>query len=497
MARDDGDQAVLDGGRDSRARGVRGGTMTNEKSVHFTSGENVLVMGLGRSGLATVEVLRARGAEVWGVDDKPAEQIEPAIREIEAAGATFLDREELERVLPKIGAAVLSPGVPLTTQTVRRVQDRGIPVYSEIEVAYRICRAPILAVTGTKGKTTTTALLGAMLAAAGRTVHVGGNIGNALIRETAKSAPEDWVVAEVSSFQLESIRSFKPRVSLILNLSPDHLDRYHSMEEYREAKLRIFANQGVGDIFVGNLDDPYLAPLATDVESYRIPCEAWWFSREPHRNSTLYVREEKIYFVKPGAPRAQALMPVNEIPLLGEHNVINVMGAAGAALAAGVPVTAIREAVKNFRALPHRLQMVGEIDGVRYVDDSKGTNPGAVIAALKSFEPGRIVAICGGKAKGTDFSEMGDELDARARAVVLLGEASEAIATHVVRVPLSRAENMEEAVEQARSLAQPGDVVLLSPGCASFDMFESAEHRGRVFTAAVETLAQRGATRGA
>ncbi|TAM62373.1 UDP-N-acetylmuramoyl-L-alanine--D-glutamate ligase [bacterium] len=497
MARDDGDETVLDGGRDPRARGIRGDTMIDEQGMHFTKGERVLVIGLGRSGLATVEVLRARGAEVWGVDDKPAEQIEPAIREIEAAGATFLDREELERVLPELGAAVLSPGVPLTTPTVRRVQDRGIPVYSEIEVAYRICRAPLLAVTGTKGKTTTTALLGAMLAADGRVVHVGGNIGNALIRETASAAPEDWVVAEVSSFQLESIRSFKPRVSLILNLSPDHLDRYHSMEEYREAKLRIFANQGVGDVFIGNLDDPYIAPLATDVESYRIPCEAWWFSHEPHRNSALYVRDGKICFAKPGAPRAQALMSVSEIPLLGEHNVYNVMGAAGAALAAGASAVAIREAVKAFHALPHRLQLVAEIEGVRYVDDSKGTNPGAVIAALKAFESGRIVAICGGKAKGTDFSEMGDALDASARAVVLLGEASDAIAAHVVRAPLHRVESMEEAVERARSLAQPGDVVLLAPGCASFDMFESAEQRGQVFTALVEALAQRGATRGA
>ncbi|HVA38030.1 MAG TPA: UDP-N-acetylmuramoyl-L-alanine--D-glutamate ligase [Candidatus Dormibacteraeota bacterium] len=471
--------------------------MTFDSTNDFSNGQRVLVIGLGRSGLATVEVLRARGAEVWAIDDKPAELIEPAIREIEAAGATFLHRDELEPLVSGFGAAVVSPGVPLTTPTVRRVQDAGIPVYSEIEVAYRICRAPILAVTGTKGKTTTTALLGAMLAADGRTVHVGGNIGNALIRETAKAAPEDWVVAEVSSFQLESIRSFKPRVSLILNLSPDHLDRYHSMEEYREAKLRIFANQGPGDIFVGNLDDPYFEPLSTDVESYRIPCQAWWFSRHPHRNSTLYARDGKIYFARPGAPRAQAVMPIDEIPLLGEHNVINVMGAAAAALAAGVPIAAIREAVKRFQALPHRLQTVGEIDGVRYVDDSKGTNPGAVIAALKSFDHRRVVAICGGKAKGTDFSEMGDELDERARAVVLIGEAADAIATHVVRAAIHRADTMEEAVDVARGLAQPGDVVLLSPGCASFDMFESAEHRGQVFTAAVHALAERGAPRGA
>ncbi|MDE2572155.1 MAG: UDP-N-acetylmuramoyl-L-alanine--D-glutamate ligase [bacterium] len=471
--------------------------MTEGTTVSFANGERVLVIGLGRSGLATVEVLRARGAEVWGTDDKPEEQLEPAIREIEAAGATFLNREDLPAMLAKAAAAVLSPGVPLTTQTVRQVQDAGIPVFSEIEVAYRICKAPILAVTGTKGKTTTTALLGAMLAADQRSVHVGGNIGNALIRETARAAPEDWVVAEVSSFQLESIRSFKPRVSLILNLSPDHLDRYHSMEEYREAKLRIFANQGPGDTFVGNLDDPYFEPLATDVESYRIPCAAWWLSREPHRNSALYVRDGKIYFARPGAPRAQAVMPVDEIPLLGEHNVTNVMGAAGAALAAGVSIAAIREAVRNFHALPHRLQTVGEIERVRYVDDSKGTNPGAVIAALKAFAPGRVVVICGGKAKGTDFSEMGNELDDRARAVVLIGEAADDIARHVVHVPLHRAGSMREAVREARALAEPGDVVLLSPGCASFDMFDSAEHRGQVFTAEVHALADRSAPRGA
>lgn len=471
--------------------------MTFDKASSFARGERVLVVGLGRSGVATVEVLRARGAEVWAIDDKPAEQIEPAIREIESAGATFLQRAELEQLLSNLTSAVLSPGVPLTTQTVRRVQDKGIPVFSEIEVAYRICPAPIVAVTGTKGKTTTTALLGAMLAADGRTVHIGGNIGNALVRETAKAKPEDWVVAEVSSFQLESIRSFKPRVSLILNLSPDHLDRYHSMEEYREAKLRIFANQGIGDTFVCNLDDPYFEPLATDVESYRIPCEAWWFSHDPHRNSTLYVREGKIHFAKPGAPRPATIMPLDEIPLLGEHNVMNVLGAAGVALAAGVSAAAVREATKNFHALPHRLELVAEVGGITYVDDSKGTNPGAVIAALKAFESGRVVAICGGKAKGTDFSDMGNALDDRARAVVLIGEAADAIAAHVVRAPIHRASSMEDAVEIARNLALPGNVVLLAPGCASFDMFESAEQRGQVFAAAVQALADRGAARGA
>ena len=463
--------------------------MTQPPRGQFGPNERVLVIGLGRSGRASVDVLRPRVQSVLATDDAPREQLTDALAELNAAGVPFVEPTALTDALPSVTVAVLSPGIPLNAPLVRRVAAANVPVFSEVEVAYRLCRAPIIAVTGTKGKTTTTALVGALFRAAGKTVHVGGNIGNALIRETVNAGPDDWVVAEVSSFQLESIRSFKPRVSLILNLSPDHLDRYHSMEEYAEAKFRICANQSVGDTFVGNLDDPLVA-AAPGEEGNRIKGRALWFASEPHRQTTLYLRrgETIVYAPWSGDPRPIDVMRVAETPLLGRHNVENVMGAILVGLAAGLELDAIREGVRTFHALPHRLEPVDEIEGVRYVDDSKATNPGAVIAAMRSFDR-PIVLIAGGKAKGTDFAEMGKVVSSRAKAVVLIGEAAEEIAAVVRRAKVEHAQSMREAVRRAADLAEPGDVVLLSPGCASFDMFASAEHRGEEFTEAVRTLA--------
>jgi UDP-N-acetylmuramoylalanine--D-glutamate ligase len=461
--------------------------MIESTSGRFDRTDHVLVIGLGRSGRASVEVLRTRLGSVVATDEAPPEQLAEALDELRAANVRFVPPDELDAALEHVTVAVLSPGIALNNPLVRRVQAKGIPVFSEVEVAYRICPAPIVAVTGTKGKTTTTALIGALFAAAGKTVHVGGNIGNALIRETADAKPDDWVIAEVSSFQLESIRSFKPKISLILNVTPDHLDRYPSMEEYAEAKMRIFANQGPGDTFVGNLDDPIVAS-APGEDNNRIKTRALWFASEPHRTTTLYLRGEQIVYAPPtGDPRPIDILRTDEIPLLGRHNVENVMGAILVALAAGLPVEAIREGVRNFRPLAHRLQPVAEIEDVRYVDDSKATNPGAVIAAMKAFDR-PIVLIAGGKSKGTDFAELGKVLSSRAKAVVLIGEAANEIASVVKRAKVELASSMDDAVRRARDLAEPGDVILLSPGCASFDMFRSAEHRGEEFATAVEAL---------
>jgi UDP-N-acetylmuramoylalanine--D-glutamate ligase len=463
--------------------------MNPSTSGRFDRSDHVLVIGLGRSGRASVDVLRKRVGSIAATDEAPPENLTDALAELHAAGVPFIAPNALDDVLTQTTIAVLSPGIPLNGSLVRRVQAAGIPVFSEVEVAYRIGKAPIVAVTGTKGKTTTTALVGALFAAAGHTVHVGGNIGNPLIRETAIAKPDDWVVAEVSSFQLESIRSFKPRISLILNITPDHLDRYFSMEEYAEAKFRIFANQGPGDTFVGNLDDPIVTG-APGEDGNRIKARALWFSGEPRRESTLYLRGGStiVYAPPTGDPRPIDIMPVAEIPLLGRHNVENVMAAILVALAAELPLDAIREGVRTFLPLHHRLEPVAEVDGVQYVDDSKATNPGSVIAAMRSFDERPIVLIAGGKAKGTDFGEMGKVISSRAKAVVLIGEAAGEIAAVVKRAKIERAGSMEEAVATAQALAAPGDVVLLSPGCASFDMFRSAEHRGELFVEAVRKL---------
>lgn len=451
------------------------------KSGLFDRNERVLVIGLGRSGRASVAVLRPRVAAVFATDENTD-------IDVSMLGVPFFAPASLGDVLPNVTAAVLSPGIPLNGELVRRIQSAGVPVFSEVEVAYRISRAPLVAVTGTKGKTTTAALLGAIFRRAGKTTRVGGNIGNALIAETALAEPGDWVIAEVSSFQLESIRSFKPRIALINNISPDHLDRYFSMDEYAEAKFRIFANQGPGDTFIGNLDDERIAALAGE-DVNRIKARALWFAGEPHRNTSLYVRNEKtiVYAPPTGDPRPVEVMALDEIPLRGKHNIENVLGAILVGLAAGLDREAIAAAVRTFKPLAHRLESVAEREGVTYFDDSKATNPGSVIAALRSFDR-PIVLIAGGKAKGTEFAELGRVASSRTKAVILIGEAAGDIGKTIKRAAVYRASSMEEAVALAASVAVAGDIVLLSPGCASFDMFASAEDRGERFAAAVTSL---------
>jgi UDP-N-acetylmuramoylalanine--D-glutamate ligase len=373
------------------------------------------------------------------------------------------------------------------------VQDANVPVFSEIEVAYRLCAAPIIAVTGTKGKSTTTSLIGHLLRASGKTVHVGGNIGNPLIREVLDVKPQDWVVAEVSSFQLEAIRSFRPRVSVILNISADHLDRYYSMDEYAEAKYRIFANQNERDFFVGNLDDERVGQLHWHIGETRVHARQLWFTlEEHHEHASMYLRGDAIVFTPlHGDPRPIEIVRLDDIPLAGRHNVQNVMAALLAALAAGVDPQALRDGVKSFSAMAHRLQPVAEIDGVLFVDDSKATNPGSVIAALHAYDR-PIVLIAGGKSKNTDFTELGRVIEERVKALVVIGEAADDIAGHVQRKLVEHAESMDDAVNRARALSQAGDVVLLSPACASFDMFRSAEDRGEQFAAAVNGLSRLG-----
>jgi UDP-N-acetylmuramoylalanine--D-glutamate ligase len=457
----------------------------------FAAGETVLVIGLGKSGLASVEVLRERGVTIYATDEKPPEQLNEQIAFVESLGGRFVEPAALGGILGSLTSAVLSPGVPPTSAVVLAVQDANVAVVGEIEVAYRLCKAPIVAVTGTKGKSTTTALIGHLLRACGLQVRVGGNIGNPLIKEVLDVDAGSWVVAEVSSFQLETIRAFKPRVAVLLNIVPDHLDRYHSMDEYAEAKYRIFANQGLDDWFVGNLDEPRVAELHWKAGEVRVRSRQMWYTLDPEdERATMRLRDGAlIYAPVAGDPRLVTILSRDEIPLAGEHNVGNVMAALLAALAVGCDPKALREGVKSFRPMPHRLEPVAEFDGVLYVDDSKSTNPGSVIAALHAYER-PVVLIAGGRAKGTGFEEMGEAIVRRAKTLVAIGEAADAIAAASPGVAVVRAASMEEAVARAAEAAAPGDVVLLSPGCASFDMFLSAEDRGQRFVAAVNALRQ-------
>ena len=271
----------------------------------FERGATVLVIGLGRSGLASVEVLRGRGVTVYSTDEMPPDRIAEPIAAAERFGARFLLPSEIETVLGGLTSAILSPGVPPTSPVVRTLNDANVPVIGEIELAYRLCGAPIVAVTGTKGKSTTTALIGHLLRGCGATVRVGGNIGNPLIAEVLGAGPDDWVVAEVSSFQLETIRTFKPRVAVLLNLAPDHLDRYYSMDEYAEAKYRIFANQSMSDWFVGNLDDPRIAELHWRNGDARAQARQLWFTLGAHEDrATMFLRDGMLTYVPvAGDPR--------------------------------------------------------------------------------------------------------------------------------------------------------------------------------------------------
>jgi UDP-N-acetylmuramoylalanine--D-glutamate ligase len=454
----------------------------------FDAAETIVVIGLGRSGLASLEVLRDNGVTLYATDDKAPEELRGAIAAAESFGARFVAPAALESILGELECAVLSPGVPPTSPIVRAMHQADIPVIGEIELAYRLCKAPIVAVTGTKGKSTTTALIGHLLRACGLRVRVGGNIGSPLINEVRGAGSGDWVVAEVSSFQLETIRAFRPRVAVLLNVTPDHLDRYHSMDEYAEAKYRIGANQSLTDWFVGNLDDPRVRVLHWRHGDTRIQARQLWFSLDNSDEATMYLRDGVItYAPVVGDPRPISILPRSEISLPGEHNVANVMAALLAALAIGCPPEVLRAAVNDFEPMPHRLETVSEIDGVRYVDDSKSTTPASVIAALRSYDA-PIVLIAGGRAKGGNFDAMGQEIRGRVKALVAIGEAADEILAAASGSSAVTAASMEEAVQRARELAAPGDVVLLSPGCASFDMFASADDRGERFASAVAAL---------
>lgn len=456
----------------------------------FDAAERVLVIGLGKSGRACVRVLSARGATVLCTDEKPPQALAEALAEVERLGAHFVAPEDLGAELARLRVAVLSPGVPPSSAVLTRVREAGVPVVGEIEVAYRLARAPLLAITGTKGKSTTTALIGHLLRACGRTAHVGGNIGNPLIEEAIVASQDDWIVAEVSSFQLETIQTFRPRVAVLLNVAPDHLDRYASLEEYAEAKFRIVANQSSDDWFVGNLDDPRVAALR---EGGRLRARQRWFTLgPPSEGVAMYVRDDVLHYVPDDGAADVPIVTRHEIPLAGEHNVQNAMAALLATLALGCDPQRLREGIASFRPMHHRLESVGEVGGVLYVNDSKATNPDAAIAALQSYDR-PIVLIAGGRAKGTSFAELGTQIRRRVKILIAIGEASDAIVEASRGIPAIYAASLEEAVKRAQDLAKPGEVVLLSPGCASFDMFASAEERGERFTAAVAAL--RGAVR--
>jgi UDP-N-acetylmuramoylalanine--D-glutamate ligase len=450
-------------------------------------GKKVLVVGLGKSGLAAALFLRRHGALVTVSDVRSAESLGRDIPTLLDAGITVEAGGHGHSTFWRQDLIVVSPGVPLTTPELQEVRPFRIPIIGELELASAFLQAQVLAITGSNGKTTTTTLCGQVLTCGGLPAMVGGNIGVPVIElaERAENRQDGWAVLEVSSFQLETTVQFRPRIAVILNITPDHLDRHGTFESYAAAKERIFARQSPDDFLVLNADDPRTQGAAARARS-----QVYWFSRTKLVRQGACVLNGAVVFRASETSAFEPLLPLSGIPLKGAHNVENVLAAACAGRLAGVAPDAIRRAVEGFRAVEHRLEYVATVDGVEYYNDSKATNVDSAIKAIESF-PGRIHLILGGKDKNSDYTALGPLMKERVKAVYTIGAAAEKIEAHLAgTVAMTRAGTLERALEKAREAADAGDVVLLAPACSSFDQFESYEHRGRVFKEVVGAFAK-------
>ncbi|MGO0122019.1 UDP-N-acetylmuramoyl-L-alanine--D-glutamate ligase [Desulfothermobacter acidiphilus] len=436
-------------------------------------GQKVLVIGAGKSGVAAARLLRRHGAEVT-LSDRHQVKVPPLPEGVQLLLGTYPPVQGFDFL-------VISPGVPQDEPPVQEARQLGLEVLGELELAYRWAKAPIVAITGTNGKTTTTALTGAIVRASGKKVWVAGNIGIPLSEVVEEAAPQDLLVVEVSSFQLETAITFCPRVAVVLNLTSDHLDRHGDMEAYRRAKARIFARQTAKEVTVLNYDDPGVREMAEETRGkvcffsarHKLAKGAWV------EEGTIRVRWEEV---------DGRVVRCASLALPGVHNLENALAATAAAMVCRVPLEVIGKVLQNFPGVPHRLELVAEIGGVRYVNDSKGTNPDATVRALEAYDC-PIVLIAGGRNKGSSFELLAAKIKEKVKALVLIGEAAPFLAAAAAAAgvkDITVAADLPTAVRQARDKAKPGEVVLLSPACASWDMFRSYEERGECFRQAVK-----------
>ena len=454
------------------------------KALMNVEGKRVLVVGLGKSGVASSLFLQSRGARVTVSDEKSQEQLRNEIPALLDKGIVVETGKHGERTFRDQDLIVVSPGVPNNVPALLNARKQGTPIIGEIELAARYLEGQVIAITGSNGKTTTTTLTGEVVAAGGLQSLVGGNIGTPAITFVDQSSPSTWVVLEISSFQLETIETFRPHIAAILNITPDHLDRHGSMDAYIAAKARIFENQTDKDFAVLNMDDPTCVALGQNLKS-----QVYWFSRKVGGERGAFVRNGKIIFRD--AKDEREIMPVDEITVKGAHNLENVLAAVAMGSLAGVQPSKVRQAVKDFKAVEHRLEYTATIHGVQYFNDSKATNVDATIKALESF-PGNIHLILGGKDKGSDYSVLNDLLKSRVKRVYTIGAAAQKIELQIAgTAEITSSGTLDAAVRKASEFAKPGDIVLLAPACASFDQFQSYEHRGRAFKEAVHALAAR------
>ncbi len=452
------------------------------------SDRRVAVIGLARTGLACVRFLVRRGAQVIGADAKPIDQLADSAHEVTSLGAEVVPEfRELEQ-LDSPDLLVVSPGVPCNHPALVQARAAGIEVIGEIELAYRFCPTPMIAISGTNGKGTTTMMTGLMLEAAGIGNVVAGNIGLPLISQIDRARHADVVVAEVSSFQLETVVHFRPWIAVLLNITPDHLDRHADLGEYAAAKLRLFQNQTADDYSILCTDDSTVAALQEQLSATVLAVST--------DSAVSAGRLEDNHLIIDAGCGPQRLLSRDEMPVSGEHNITNALAAGLAASLCGASSEQIAQGLRSFEPAAHLLQEVTCVEGVRFIDDSKATNTAAAIADLSTLG-GPLLVIAGGQGKEADFSQFGRHLAHWCRFVCLIGESGPAIEAAIGDdVDTRRAASMQEAVEECYRRAEPGDTVVLLPGCASFDMFEDQTHRGEQFTRIVREIAQREAKPG-
>jgi UDP-N-acetylmuramoylalanine--D-glutamate ligase len=448
------------------------------------AGRKALVIGAARSGIASARFLAQRGATVALNDRKPLSEWSPAALALKTEGVGLVEGDPPSWLLDQVDLVVISPGVPTRAIPIRYADRRGAEVIGEIELASRFLRGRIVAITGTNGKTTTTSLVGEMLKDAGLKVQVGGNIGTALISMIESSSDDGWNVVELSSFQLETIVDFHPAVAVVLNVTPNHMDRYETLMDYAAAKHNIFRNQTAGDAAILNADDEIVSSWASGLRARVVP-----FSVKRELDEGLFLRgRDLVSRTKDGE---RVLMSRDEMQLRGTHNVENVLAAIAAGLACGASPDSLRETVRRFRPVEHRLEEVAEINGVRFINDSKATSIDATMKALEAFadSAGKVVLILGGKGKQAPYSPLADLIKSGVRRMILIGADAKTIESEIGdAAPFEHAADMRDAVARGFAAAREGDVVLLAPACASFDMFDSFEHRGRVFKEEVSSL---------
>jgi len=449
------------------------------------AGKKVLIIGAARSGTASARFLKERGAIVALNDRKPIEEWSQDALSLKEQGVGLIAGDVPMWLLDQVELVVISPGVPVKSIPVRYADRAGAEVIGEIELASRYLRGSLVAITGTNGKTTTTTLIGELLKDAGLKVQVGGNIGTPLTSLVDNSVENGWTVVEVSSFQLETVKNFHPAVALCLNVTPNHMDRYESVMDYAAAKHNVFRNQTDEDIAILNADDEIVSTWARGLRAH-----VTLFSVRRELEEGLFLRNGR-ELVSRTFQAERVLVTRDEMQLRGLHNVENVLAALAAGLACGASPDSMRETVRRFQAVEHRLEFVAEIGGVKFINDSKATSVDATTKALEavSEEEGKVILILGGRGKQAPYAPLAHLVRERVRKLILIGEDAQNIETELKEFAGSeRAIDMRDAVKRAYQAAQPGDTVLLAPACASFDMFRSFEHRGQVFKEEVRGL---------